>query len=38
MSVSLQTVYRWENGERVPDMVTFMKLARVLGFNMDKLM
>ena len=38
MSVSLQTVYRWENGDRVPDMVTFMKLARVLGFNMDKLM
>ena len=38
MGVSLRTVYRWENGERVPDMVTYMKLAKVLGVTMDKIL
>ncbi len=37
MDVASQTVYRWENGERVPDVVTFMKIARVLGINTDNL-
>lgn len=32
-----QTVYRWENGARVPDVPTLMKIARVLGVNLDDL-
>ena len=38
MKVSLQTVYRWENGERIPDVLTFLKIAKVLGTTPDKLM
>jgi len=37
MDVSVQTVYRWESGDRVPDVVTFMKLAKVLGVTLDEL-
>jgi len=37
MDVSVQTVYRWENGARIPDVITFMKLARILGTTMDDL-
>ena len=37
MSVSLQTIYRWENGERVPDVVMFMKICSVLGVNPNNL-
>ena len=35
MDVSRQTVYRWEQGERVPDVLTFVKLARILGVNIE---
>ena len=38
MGVTMPTVYRWETGIRIPDMVTFMKLARVLGVRYDKFM
>lgn len=38
MGVSLPTVYRWENGDRIPDVVTFMKLSRILGVSMDKML
>jgi len=38
MEVSMPTVYRWETGDRIPDMITFMKLARVLGVKYDKFM
>ncbi|MBR1664249.1 MAG: response regulator [Ruminococcus sp.] len=38
MGVTLQTVYRWESGERVPDLTTLMTLCRVLGINPDKLL
>ena len=38
MAVSLPTVYRWENGDRIPDVVTFMKLSHILGVSMDKLL
>ena len=37
MEVSVQTVYRWESGDRIPDVVTFMKLAKVLGVTLDDL-
>ena len=37
MNVSVQSVYRWESGERVPDVIALMDLARVLGVNMNQL-
>ena len=36
--VSMSTIYRWENGDRLPDIVTLMKLARILGVKYDKFM
>lgn len=32
-----QTVYRWESGSRVPDIPTLMKVAKILGVNLDDL-
>lgn len=37
MNVSVQSVYRWESGERVPDVIALMDLARVIGVNMNQL-
>lgn len=37
MHVSVQSVYRWESGERVPDIATLMQIARLLGTNIDSL-
>ena len=37
MSVSVQSVYRWESGERLPDVSTLMEMARILGVNMNQL-
>ena len=37
MNVSLQSVYRWESGERIPDVIALMEIARILGVNMDQL-
>ena len=37
MYVSVQTVYRWEAGERMPDVVTLMEIARILGVDMDEI-
>ena len=34
----MPTVYRWENGDRLPDIVTLMKIARILGIKYDKFM
>lgn len=36
--VSMPTVYRWENGDRLPDIATLMRLARILGVKYDKFM
>ena len=38
MSVAGQTVYRWESGERVPDIATFMKIMKVLGVPSENLL
>ena len=35
--VSRQTVCRWENGTRCPDLIMSKKLAIVLGISMDEL-
>ena len=37
MNVSVQSVYRWESGERTPDVVTLLELARILGVSADQL-
>ncbi|MBQ4312231.1 MAG: response regulator [Oscillospiraceae bacterium] len=38
VDVAMPTVYRWENGDRLPDIVTLMKIARILGVKYDKFM
>ena len=38
MGVAVQTVYRWESGERLPDVITFTRLAQLLGVNVETLM
>ncbi len=38
VGVAMPTVYRWENGDRLPDIVTLMKIARLLGIKYDKFM
>lgn len=37
LGCALQTVYRWESGTRLPDIPTLMKIAQVLGVNLDEL-
>ena len=37
MNVTVQTISRWESGKRVPDVITFMKLAKVLAVDPSKL-
>ncbi len=38
MEVKRQTVYRWENGERIPDILTFIKLCRLLGVEVSEVL
>ena len=38
MEVANQTIYRWENGERSPDIVTFLRIMKVFGVDLDKLL
>ena len=37
LGVAVQTVYRWERGDRIPDVVTFMHIAKTLGISIEKL-
>ena len=37
LDVSRQTVCRWENGSRCPDLITAKKLAMELGVTLDEL-
>lgn len=37
MNVSVQSVYRWESGGRIPEVLTLMEIARVLGVGMDEI-
>ena len=37
MGVTRQTIYRWESGERSPDVVTLIRLVRLLGGNIEEL-
>ena len=38
MQVSRQTVFRWEQGERLPDIMTLLTLARILGTTITDLL
>ena len=38
MTVTRQTIYRWELGERSPDVLTLEKLARLLGVELSHLL
>lgn len=38
LGVAVQTVYRWERGKRIPDVVTFMHIAKALGVSIEKLL
>lgn len=38
LNVTVQTVYRWENGERTPDIVKFIMLADLLGVEIHELL
>jgi DNA-binding LytR/AlgR family response regulator len=37
IGVDTSTVYRWEKGSRVPDVVTLLQIARVLGIGLKDL-
>ena len=38
MQVSRQTVFRWEQGDRLPDIMTLLTLARILGITITDLL
>ena len=38
MDVSYQTVYRWESGERIPDITMLIELANIFGIGIEELM
>lgn len=38
MDVTRQTVYRWEQGERMPDVLSFVRLAKVLGIGIKDIL
>lgn len=38
LGTTVQTISRWENGKRIPDIITFLKLARILAVEPGELM
>ena len=38
MGVTRQTVFRWEHGDRLPDILTFMQLSRLLGVEINDML
>lgn len=38
MGVTRQTIFRWEHGERLPDILTFLSLARILGVEINDIL
>lgn len=38
LNVTPPTVHRWETGVRMPDLATIMKIANILGVNVDDLL
>ena len=37
MNVAGQTVYRWESGDRMPDIATFLRIMKILGTDLRTL-
>lgn len=37
MGCAPQTIYRWENGERIPEVLTLMRIAKILGVSLNDL-
>ena len=37
MNCAVQTIHRWEKGERLPDVPTLMKIAKILGVSLNEL-
>ena len=35
--MTLTTVFRWENGTRMPDVVMVMRIASILGIELNDL-
>ena len=38
MGVAGQTVYRWESGERIPDIATYMRILKLLGADSSNIL
>lgn len=38
LGTTVQTISRWENGKHIPDIITFLKLARILAVEPGELM
>ncbi len=38
LGITVQTISRWENGRRIPDIITFLKLAKILAVEPGELM
>ena len=38
IGVTRQTVFRWEHGDRLPDVLTFMQLSRLLGVEINEML
>ena len=38
IGVTRQTVFRWEHGDRLPDILTFMQLSRLLGVEINDML
>ena len=38
LGVTGQTIYRWESGERIPDVATFLQIGQAFGVTLDELL
>ena len=37
LGVSRQTIFRWESGKRVPDLIVCVKIAKILEIELSEL-
>ena len=38
VGVTRQTIFRWEHGERLPDIMTFLQIARIIGIEISDML
>ena len=38
VGVTRQTIFRWEHGERLPDILTFLRIARIIGIELSDML